>query len=230
MLHAVIFDFDGVLADSEPLHYEAFRRVLAAHGIELGRAEYYAKYLGFDDAGAFRAVLADRSRPQDAGGIDALVREKLDLFPAVLDGRHVLFPGAVECVTRLAARMPLAIASGALSHDIHLILDGSGLRDAFPVIVGADHTARSKPDPEPYARALALLQDQGLVPAGVGAAARTVAIEDSKWGLQSARGAGLRTVAVTTSYPRADLGEADLVVDDLAEVSIEGLEALVAPR
>ncbi len=229
MLLAVIFDFDGVLADSEPLHYEAFRRVLATRGIDLGRDEYYAKYLGFDDAGAFRAVLEDRGLAADGATIETLTRVKLDAFADVLGGRQVLFPGAADCVARLGARVPLAIASGALSRDIDLILDGTGLRSSFRVIVGADHTARSKPDPEPYARALALLQAQGLVAGDAGAAARTVAIEDSVWGLQSAIGAGLRTVAVTTSYPRAELASADLVVDGLSDVSFDRLEALVGP-
>jgi len=228
MLLAVIFDFDGVLADSEPLHYEAFRRVLTTQGVELGQQEYYQKYLGFDDAGAFRAVLADRQQPAGGNRIESLVRAKLELFPEVLDGRNVLFPGAAECVARLSARVPLAIASGALSHDIDLILRGTGLRDRFAVVVGADHTERSKPDPEPYVRALVLLQQRGLVPVDAGAAARTVAIEDSRWGLQSARGAGLVTVAVTTSYSRAELTDAHLVVDGLSDVSIDRLEALVA--
>jgi beta-phosphoglucomutase len=228
MLHAVIFDFDGVLADSEPLHYEAFRRVLAGEGIELDRGDYYEKYLGFDDAGAFRAVLGDQRQPADDDRIEALVQAKLEVFPQVLDGRNVLFPGAADCVARLAAHVPLAIASGALSHDIELILGGTGLLARFPVIVGADHTERSKPDPEPYARALALLQSRGLMPAGREAAARTVAIEDSRWGLQSARGAGLKTIAVSTSYPPDALTDADLVVDGLADVSIDRLEALVS--
>jgi beta-phosphoglucomutase-like phosphatase (HAD superfamily) len=229
MLLAVIFDFDGVLANSEPLHYEAFRRVLAGASVELGLAEYYEKYLGYDDAGAFRAVLQDRGQPAGDDRIASLVRTKLDVFPTVLDGRNILFPGAAECVARLSSRVPLAIASGALTHDIDLILAGSGLRAAFPVVVGADQTTRSKPDPEPYARALALLQERGLVPAGTGAAGRTVAIEDSRWGLVSARGAGLRTVAVTTSYSRAELeADADLVVGGLEDVSIDRLEALLS--
>jgi beta-phosphoglucomutase-like phosphatase (HAD superfamily) len=228
MLHAVIFDFDGVLADSEPLHYEAFRRVLATEGIDLDRRDYYEKYLGFDDAGAFRAVLGDQRQPAGEARIEALVRAKLEVFPEVLDGRNVLFPGAADCVATLAARVPLAIASGALSHDIELILGGTGLLERFAVIVGADHTERSKPDPEPYARALALLQSRGLVPPGREAAARTVAIEDSRWGLQSARGAGLKTVAVSTSYPPDALTDADLVVGGLGDVSIVRLEALVS--
>jgi beta-phosphoglucomutase-like phosphatase (HAD superfamily) len=227
MLHAIVFDFDGVLADSEPLHFDAFRRVLAAHDVALTRAEYDAKYLGYDDAGAFRAIFADRGRPVDEPAVAALIAEKLVVFPAVLNGRDVLFPGAVDCVRRLAARVPLAIASGALSEDIDLILGGTGLREAFHVVVGAEQTPRSKPHPDPYARAVRLLQERGLVPAGADAPSRCVAIEDSRWGIQSAKAAGLACVAVTTSYTAPELTEADLIVTSLEDVSFTQLAELV---
>ena len=228
MLYAIVFDFDGVLADSEPLHFDAFRRVLAAHGVTLTREEYDAQYLGYDDAGAFRAIFQDRGRPADATAIAALVEEKLHVFEDVVGGRNVLFPGAPECVRRLGASLPLAIASGALSQDIDLILAGTGLRDAFDVVVGAEQTPRSKPHPDPYALAVRLLQERGRVPPGAASASGCVAIEDSRWGIQSAKAAGLRCIAVTTSYDAGDLSEADLVVGSLDEVSLPQLAALAA--
>jgi beta-phosphoglucomutase len=228
MLYAIVFDFDGVLADSEPLHFDAFRRVLAAHGVTLTREDYDAKYLGFDDAGAFGAILRDRGQSPDAAAIEALVEEKLHVFEDVVGNRNVLFPGASDCVRRLGASLPLAIASGALTQDINLILSGTGLRDAFDVVVGAEHTPRSKPHPDPYALAVRLLQERGRVPSGPAAAAGCVAIEDSRWGIQSAKAAGLRCIAVTTSYGARDLTEADLVVDSLDEVSLPQLAALAA--
>ncbi len=228
MLYAIVFDFDGVLADSEPLHFDAFRRVLAAHGVTLTREEYDARYLGFDDAGGFRAILSDRGQSPDAAAIAALVEEKLHVFEDVVGDRNVLFPGAAECVRRLGASLPLAIASGALTQDIDLILSGTGLRDAFEVVVGAEHTPRSKPHPDPYALAVRLLQERGRVPPGAAAVAGCVAIEDSRWGIQSARAAGLRCIAVTTSYQAGDLTEADLVVDSLDAVSLPQLAALAA--
>jgi beta-phosphoglucomutase len=228
MLYAIVFDFDGVLADSEPLHFDAFRRVLAAHGVTLTREEYDTKYLGFDDAGAFGAILRDRGQSPDRAAIDALVEEKLHVFEDVVGNRNVLFPGASDCVRRLGASLPLAIASGALTQDIDLILSGTGLRDAFEVVVGAEHTPRSKPHPDPYALAVRLLQERGRVPPGAAAAAGCVAIEDSRWGIQSAKAAGLRCIAVTTSYEARDLTEADLVVDSLDEVSLPQLAALAA--
>jgi beta-phosphoglucomutase len=216
-LAAVVFDFDGVIADSEPLHFEGFRRVLAREGVALGKRDYYEKYLGYDDAGAFRAVLADHGQSFDDGRISSLVSTKLAIFPEMVAGQSVIYPGAAACITRLGARVPLAIASGAMLGDIDAVLGGTGLRDRFRTVVAAEHTARSKPHPDPYRLAVEILRKPG------------VAIEDSVWGLQSARDAGLRTVAVTTSYDAATLtAAADLVVASLDEVTVERLDALVA--
>jgi beta-phosphoglucomutase len=228
MLHAIVFDFDGVLADSEPLHFEVFRRVLADVGITLSPELYYERYLGYDDVGAFRAVLQDNGRPVDDAAIRALTTAKADMFPSLVTGRDVLFPGIVDRVRHFAASVPLAIASGALPHEIELILGAAGLRDAFQVVVGAGDTPQSKPAPDPYARAVRLLQDRQLIPVGDDTAARCVAIEDSKWGIQSAKRAGLACVGVTTSYPAAELTDADLVVEGVASLSIDMMRELVA--
>ncbi len=228
MLHAIVFDFDGVLADSEPLHFEVYRRVLADVGITLSPELYYERYLGYDDVGGFRAVLQDNGRLADDQALQALCNAKADLFPELVVGRDVLFPGVADRVRTSAAAVPLAIASGALPHEIELILQGAGLRDAFQVVVGAGDTPQSKPAPDPYARAVRLLQDRGLVPAGDEMASRCVAIEDSKWGIQSAKRAGLACIGVTTSYPATELTDADLVVQDVASLSIDMMRELVA--
>jgi beta-phosphoglucomutase len=228
MLHAIVFDFDGVLADSEPLHFEVFRRVLADVGITLSEDLYYERYLGYDDVGACRAVLRDHGRPIDDEALRAIVTAKAGLFPTLVDGRDVLFPGAADRVRLFAAAVPLAIASGALPHEIELILGGAGLRDAFHVVVGAGDTPQSKPAPDPYARAVHLLQARGLVPPDAHAISGCVAIEDSKWGIQSAKAAGLACIAVTTSYPASELTDADLVVERVDALSLEMVRSLVA--
>lgn len=226
-LSAVVFDFDGVIADSEPLHYEGFRLVLAREGVALTRADYYARYLGYDDAGAFRAVLGDRGQRVDDGRIASLVQAKLAAFPELVDGRSVIYPGAADCIAHLAAHVPLAIASGAVLNDIEVVLRGTGLRERFRTVVAAEHTPRSKPHPDPYRRAVDILRQQGAIPLDT-PAHRVVAIEDSVWGLQSARDAGLRTVAVATTYAASELGMADLVVPALDAVTVDVLDALVA--
>jgi len=231
-LAAVIFDFDGVLADSEPVHLQVFQAVLQTVGIDLAADEYYAKYLGYSDRDAFRQVMRDRGRPLDDSSLDTLLAHKMTLFPAAI-GDHALYDGAAACVARVAAEVPVAIASGALRHEILLMLERGGLADRFPIIVAAGETPRSKPHPDPYAEAFARLKASGRVAATV-TPADVVAIEDSEWGLQSARAAGLRTIAVLSSYDKARLPSAEDWVASLVDITVARLAALVgseqAPR
>jgi HAD superfamily hydrolase (TIGR01509 family) len=158
--------------------------------------------------------------------LETLLDTKKRLFPQVI-GDHALYPGAADCIARVAAAVPVAIASGALRHEIELILDRSGLRARFPIIVAAGETPRSKPAPDPYARAFELLREGGAIAASA-RPADVVAIEDSEWGLQSARGAGLRTIGVLTSYTADRLPSAEMVRPSIADVTVADLEALVA--
>jgi len=224
-LAAVIFDFDGVLADSEPLHLAAFQQVLGTIGITLSADEYYARYLGFSDRDAFIHVCRDRGVPLSAETLDDLMAVKQDVFPQLV-GTHGLFPGAGACLDRVAAEVPIAIASGALRHEIELMLDKGGLAGRVPIIVAAGETPRSKPYPDPYARAFEQLVADGHIDAGT-RPAQVVAIEDSEWGLQSARAAGLRTVGVTTSYPAERLPSAEYVVSGIDDVTLEMLRQVV---
>jgi beta-phosphoglucomutase-like phosphatase (HAD superfamily) len=131
-------------------------------------------------------------------------------------------------VRRLSRDVPLAIASGAQRREIELVIDAAGLRECFECIVAGGDTPQGKPAPDPYVRALGLLRRAGRLPADNGAAGRSVAIEDSPLGIASARAAGLRCVAVTTSYPADRLGAADLVVGDLDALDVGVLAALIA--
>jgi HAD superfamily hydrolase (TIGR01509 family) len=223
VLSAIVFDFDGVIADSEPVHYRSFRDVLAEEGIELSERDYYQKYLGFSDAGAFRAIGADRTRPWTADQLAALASRKAIRYEALARDHAALFPGADAAVRRAAEAVPLAIASGALRAEITDVLDRADLTRYFTAIVAAGDTPASKPAPDPYLRALALLsaaRHATLDPA------ECVAIEDSRWGLESARTAGLRTVAIAHSYAAADLADADLVIPDLARLALTDLQTI----
>jgi beta-phosphoglucomutase-like phosphatase (HAD superfamily) len=219
-LRAIIFDFDGVLADSEPLHFRAFRDVLATEGVVLTEAAYYERYLGYDDAGAFRTIGTDHGRPWNSRHVADLVAKKAGRMEALERDVSVLFPGAADVVRRAAAVMPIAIASGALGDEIRRVLDREGLTNCFGAIVGAEDTLNSKPAPDPYLRAVAMLNSNGgrqLEPR------QCVAVEDSVWGLESARAAGLRTVGVAHTYP-ADALAADWVIASIAEFDIAQLK------
>jgi len=222
-LQAIVLDFDGVIADSEPLHLKAFQQTLAEEGIELTSEDYYERYLGYDDVGMFQAVAKDRGAAMNEAEISALVARKAVKMQALLQSGKVLFPGAVEFIRAAAAEVPLAIASGALKHEILEIVDGAGVGHLFAAIVAAGDTPESKPSPAPYRLAFERLRQhtgRDLDPR------RCVAIEDSKWGLESALGAGLRCVGVTNSYSADELGDAELVVGGLDELTVPELDRL----
>ena len=223
-LQAIVFDFDGVIANSEPLHLRAFQRALADEGLTLTEREYFSRYLGYDDIGVFAALARDRGIALSDEHIAALVERKGRRLQDMLRAGEVLFPGAADFVRAAAAAVPVAIASGALRHEIEEILEATQLRAHFEVIVAAGDTPQSKPSPAPYALAFHLLQEAH----GAITLDRCVAIEDSQWGLDSARGAGLRCVGVSNSYPASALTGAELVVDGLQALTVPMLERLVA--
>jgi beta-phosphoglucomutase len=222
-LQAIVFDFDGVIANSEPLHLRAFQRALADHGLALSAEDYYSAYLGYDDVGVFTTVARDRGLALNGQQVEALVVRKGEYVQELLRAGEVLFPGAAAFIRQAAAAVPVAIASGAQRHEIEEILEATGLLRSFSIIVAAGETVRGKPFPDPYARAFQLLNEAkgGL------SKNRCVAIEDSRWGLESARTAGLRCVGVTNSYPASELPGADLVVDGLKVLTLPMLDELI---
>ena len=226
-LHAIVFDFDGVIADSERLHLRSYQEILAPEGITISNEDYYNRYLGYDDVGVFKAVGRDQGIAMDDRRVSELIARKGQRYESLTAAGEMLFPGAADFIrSAVDASVPIAIASGALTHEIEDVLDRAGLLPLFPVIVGADQTERSKPHPEPYQTAFARLRahtGRDLI------TWRTVAIEDSRWGLASARDAELRCVAVTNTYSEAELrADAELVVTGLHALTLDALDALCA--
>jgi len=220
-IRAIVFDFDGVIANSEPLHFRAYRDVLAHSGVMLDEPDYYERYLGYDDLGAFRQIGLDRSIVWSARELAELVRQKATLMEELERSHSVLFAGAADAVQRLSSACPLAIASGALRGEIERVLQREDLARYFAAVVGAEDTPASKPAPDPYIRAVELLS---RATGTVLNPRECLAIEDSHWGLQSARSAGLRTVAVAHTYAANSFaGAADEVLSDLSGLTREFL-------
>jgi beta-phosphoglucomutase len=212
---AVLFDFDGVIVNSEPVHFNAFAKLLAEEQIPLGEEEYYAELIGFDDRGAIRHMLAKHGRPADDARVEALKARKFKLMQQLLaTGVVPALPGVKDFVRRLSKHYPLAICSGAVKPEIEIMLDGVGLRDCFSVIVAADDVSVGKPDPMGYlltTKRVAEQMGRKLSPADV------LIIEDAPIVVESVRREGFLVLAVTTSYP-ADAPErakANWVVDSL---------------
>jgi beta-phosphoglucomutase len=220
-LRAAVFDFDGVIVDSEPLHFRALHDALLAVGVRITREEYWGSYLAFDDREAIRLALEQHGQaaaPEQLARIEGVKAARFaELIPQI-----PVFDGARELVRALASEVPVAIASGARHDEIEAILTGLGLRDAFSALVGADDVARTKPDPAPYLEALRRL---GQATAGL-RPDECVAFEDSVPGIASALGAGMRVVGVANSYPPERLRSAHRVVGSLSGLATRELRAL----
>ena len=222
-LRAIVFDFDGVIANSEPLHLRAFQEVLADRGLALSGHDYYERYLGFDDVGVFRAIGSANGTSFTPAEIDALVASKAAKIEALEEGVSILFPGAADAIRRARAAVPLAIASGSLGTEIRRVLDRERLISFFAAIISAEDVKAGKPAAEPYLSAVNELADSMGTTLEPG---ECVAVEDSVWGLESAHAAGLRTVAVTHTYDAAVLRSADLVISSLRDFPLDRIARL----
>jgi len=226
MLRAIIFDFDGVVVDSEPIHLEAIKAALGDLGAELTPELYAQHYLAYDDLRGFALFFADRGKELAEEELRAVVARKGAIYMEMIQaGKANFFPGVAELIRELARTTPLAIATGSLRHEVRALLDAGGLLSCFRVVVSAEDVSRGKPDPESYLLALAELNRvTGAVPAI--APGEALVIEDSRQGIASARRAGMKALAVSTSYPARELAEADLILPALAGLQFSTLAEL----
>ena len=194
--------------------------LLAPQELGFSWEEYCETYIGFDDRDAFAQAFKAKGEKLGSHDLRQLIREKADAFQCLVrEGKATPLPGAVELIKSIPRRLPVALCSGALREDILPILDSLGIEDAFTVIVTAEDTKKSKPDPAPYKLAIEKLE--------LDDPASAIAIEDTPAGIVSAKGAGLKVLAVTNSYDREFLLEADAVTDSLERVSRLSLEDMV---
>jgi HAD superfamily hydrolase (TIGR01509 family) len=228
MLRALIFDCDGVLVDSEPVHLEMFQKVLAEEGIRLSKEAYDEKYLAMDDRGCFTAVFRDQGRPVTPERVAELARKKAAAYDARMSGTPPTFQGVVSFVRNAARYYPLAIASGALRHEVLQVVRALGIEPCFQCVVAAEDVKRGKPDPDAYLTAIEGLNRKGASPPLK--PPECLVIEDSVHGVQAAKGAGMFCLAVTTSYPAAKLQQADWVAAHLGDVELSQIaKAMASP-
>lgn len=226
-LQAVIFDFDGIIVDSEPLHHQAFCRVLEPLNLPLSWGRYYEHYLGFDDRDVLRTRFREEGIHLDDETMRRLMRDKAEAFVQLIRANGVnAYPGVVHLVRALSTSYPVAICSGALSGDIDPVLDLLGIAGCFSVRVTADQVHASKPDPESYREAFRRLTQ--AFPGRVTDPSCCVAIEDTPAGIEAARGAGLRVLAVQNTYEPEALAQANRVAASLASIDAAVLEQMVS--
>lgn len=222
MTKAVIFDFDGIIVDTEPLHYRAYQEIFVPLGLGFPWEEYVSRYIGFDDREIFSRVFAAGDHVPGLEEIRLLVAEKAAIFQKIALSEIQPYPGVAELIGRLYPIIPLALCSGAVRTDVIPILKRLGLFDSFDAVVTADDVAASKPDPESYMLAVRKLSlahpNRGIRPWNC------IAIEDTPTGIASAKAAGIPVLAVTNSHSAERLFDAGLIVDSLERVTPGVLE------
>jgi beta-phosphoglucomutase len=226
MLSALIFDFDGIIVDTEPIHYRAFQEILQPLGLGYSWTDYVSRYMGFDDREAFREAFKAQSKSISNDELGRMISQKASVFLEIIEKGIQPYPGVVDFIRNTAGKMPLALCSGALISDITPILHQLGIADQFDVVVTADDVAASKPDPTSYV--LAVQRLSAAYPDSTIKPQNCLAIEDTPAGIESAKGAGIVVLAVTNSYPAEKLSGADHIIDSLEEVSLQDLHKILA--
>ncbi len=214
-IQAVIFDFDGVIVETEPLHHQSFCQIVEADGLACDWPEYVRTYIGFDDRDLFREAYRRAGQTLSEQRLQELVDAKAQAFIALTSAGVKHYEGVPEMIRRVAARFPVAICSGALRSDIDPLLTHLELSSIFPIRVTAEDVSASKPDPACYSLAVervAAALSVELAPASC------LAIEDTPTGIQAAVDAGLQAWAVTHTHPRDELVSADRIFDSLPEI------------
>jgi beta-phosphoglucomutase len=204
-LRAVIFDVDGVLVQSMEKHHEAYQAAFAPLGVEVSRADVF-KNEGRGSREVIESLIAERGLRLSKEQVDGMVEKKGKTFLGF--GPMPKYPGVDELVESLRARgLRLGMVTGTSRKNIEHHFAGWLAR--FDVIVTADDVKRTKPDPEPYLRAVEKL---ALPPAAC------VVVENAPLGIRSAKAAGLRVVAITSTNPADVLKEADAIVASIRDV------------
>jgi HAD superfamily hydrolase (TIGR01509 family) len=192
---------------------------LHEEGLPLSEQDYYQKYVGLDDKGCFQAILSAHERLAPPETVRRLVERKAVLMLEQIKVTPVVYPGIEDFVKHAAGNYRLSIVSGALRHEVEFILESVGLRSSFEHITAAEDVRNGKPDPEGYLHALQALNRRVAVQAS-----DCLVIEDTIAGIQAAHAAGMRCLAVSTTYPADQLVGADAVASALKGYDLEALE------
>jgi beta-phosphoglucomutase len=218
MIKAIFFDFNGVIINDERLQMTAYQQVLQGHGIELTEAQYFAA-LGMDDRTFVRTAL-ERAGKLTVETTESVLQAKSVVHRQMMEGELPLFPGVVTFLKDTARHFSLGLVSMADQNEISYVFERARLSQLFSIVVSADDVEVCKPDPLCYVRGLEKLNEKRcqarLLPL---LSPECLVVEDSPPGIQSGRGAGMHTLAVTNTVSEAELRTvgAEVVTASLAD-------------
>ncbi len=216
-LEAVIWDMDGVLADTAPYHLSAWQEIFRKRGLKFTEEDFRRSFGQRNDT-IIRNTLGNQIAQ---GKIEAIARVKEETFRRIIGQNIRPLPGAVELVYSLRRQgVRMAIASSTPIENIRLITGSLGIANCFQAIITGQDVTEGKPSPQVF---LLAAQKLGVKPGNC------IVIEDAVAGVTAAKRAGMYCIAVTTSHPRQSLEEADLIVDTLEGIAVKDLEKLLRP-
>jgi len=232
MLKAVLFDFNGVIINDEPLHSKLLDKILLEENLRPKPEEYWEMCVGRSDRAGLREVLHRRGRVVNDDYLTALIARKSRYYQAELANIEKLptYPGLEDLLFQIrAAHLPMAIVSGAVRAEIDLVLERLNLTQQFMAIVAGDDILVSKPEPDGYLLAVeklnALLPDLQLEPQNC------LAIEDTPAGIEAAKRAGMQVVGVANTYPFHMIQrQANWTVDYLTDLELERVRQVFLGR
>ena len=228
MIHAIFFDFNGVIINDERIHLKAYREVLAAEGVELSDEDYFAS-LGMDDVAFVRAAYSRAHKPLSEEKTRQVIQREHAKHREIIAGELPVPSGVVSLIRSAARRYDLGIVSMAERSEIDHVLGLAGLSGEFSVIVSAEPGLRHKPAPDSYQRALDLLnqtrRSRRQLPL---LANECLVIEDAPPGIEAARAAGMRNIGVTTTVAAGALrqAQADIVTPNLSDWNCDAVHRL----
>lgn len=230
MLRALLFDFNGIIVDDEPLHHALLQRVLAEEGVELNLPDPKELFLGREDRACLDMALSRAGEIADPVRLTRLQTRKDRYYQEIVRRQgYEFFPGALELIREArTAGLMLGIVSGARREEIVRALDQAEVRGHFKFVIAGGEPPRGKPDPRGYLMALERLNAQPPLPDRLVHPHEVLAVEDSVPGIAAAQDAGLVTLGVAHSHPAERLQFADAVVGSLDGLGLGGLQELLA--
>ena len=206
-LKVLIFDFDGVIFDSESLHLQAFNEVLKNHDITISEEDYYKNFISFDDKGVFEKLIDDKQT------VDQLIKDKNNFFEKYSIDNGLLFDGVCELIEKLSSKYILCIGSGAKRSEILSILKKFNLESFFEVIISADDVNYSKPNPETFQKVIDILNESENI-----RATDCLVIEDTPGGIMAAKSADMYCASITNTFDESLLKDADFIFNSYHEI------------